>query len=213
MAIRSTRKVRASSRSAVESDRIPIAVAEPKARHVHVTFLTAVVEPDRRPLADRIEEERKRSEAVDRTKVDQRCRLGSHDRFAARAQFQQGITADRLAEVDSGDRQVQGGLLLGFQSEVGQVVRVGFDAVPELILTVDGDHQDWNSLVTKESFVPFECLTPGSLGVGVARHPIGDLRRLNGCDVSRRTNNRSVTRSSRSRRCTRANLGSRRVRI
>ena len=97
------------------------------------------------------------------------------ERLAARAQLQQGIAADRLAQVDSGDGQVQGGLLLWLQPEVGEVVRVGIDPVPQLVLPADRDDQHGYPLVTQQPLVPLEGLAPGTVGVGVAGHPVGDL--------------------------------------
>ena len=96
-------------------------------------------------------------------------------RLAAGAQLQQRIAADRLAEVDSGDGQVQGSLLLCLQSEVGEVVRVGIDAVSELVVAVDGSHQHRYPLVAQQPLVPLERLAAGAVGVGIARHPVGDL--------------------------------------
>ena len=82
---------------------------------------------------------------------------------------------DRLAQVDSGDGQVQGGLLLGSQPELGQIVGVGIDAVAELVLAADGDDQHRHPLVPQEPLVPLEGLAPGPVGGGIARHPVGDL--------------------------------------
>ena len=77
--------------------------------------------------------------------------------------------------MDSGNGQVQGGLFLCLQSEVGKVVGVGVDAVPELLLPTDRDHQHGHPLVAQQPLVPFERLTAGPVGVGIPRHPVGDL--------------------------------------
>ena len=77
--------------------------------------------------------------------------------------------------MDTGHGHVQGGLLLCLQSEVGKVVGVGVDAVPQLLVAPDRDHQHGHPFVTEQSLVPLERLTPGSVGVGIAGDPIGDL--------------------------------------
>ena len=77
--------------------------------------------------------------------------------------------------MDAGDRQVEGRLLVGLQAEVGQVVGIGVDAVPELILAPDRLDQHRHALVAQQPLVPLERLAPGVVGVGVARHAVGDL--------------------------------------
>ena len=78
---------------------------------------------------------------------------------------------DRLAKVDSGHSQVQGGLLLWLQPEVGKVVGVGIDPVAELVITADGYDQHRHPFVAQQPLVPLEGLAAGSVAVGIARAP------------------------------------------
>ena len=83
--------------------------------------------------------------------------------------------ADRLTQVNAGHGQVQGGLFLCLQTEVGKVVGVGVDPVAQLLLPVDGHHQHRHPLVPQQALVPFERLAARTVGVGIAGHPVGDL--------------------------------------
>ena len=87
----------------------------------------------------------------------------------------EGVPADRLTEVDSGDRQVQRRLFFGLQLEVGKVVGVGVDPIPQLLLAADGHHEHRHPLVPQQPLVALEGLAPGAVGVRVPRHPVGDL--------------------------------------
>ena len=82
---------------------------------------------------------------------------------------------DRLTEVNAGDGQVQGSLLLCLETEVGKVVGVGVDPVAELVLSPDGHHQDGHPLVPQQPLVPLEGLSTGTVRIGVAGHPMGNL--------------------------------------
>ena len=77
--------------------------------------------------------------------------------------------------MNAGHGQVQGGLLLCLETEVGKVVGVGVDPVPQLVLALDRHHQDGHALVAQQPLVPLEGLPAGPVGVGVAGHPVGDL--------------------------------------
>ena len=59
---------------AVESDQVPVAVAEPEPGHVHLALFAPVVEADTGPLADGVEHQRERRQPVDGAQVDQRRR-------------------------------------------------------------------------------------------------------------------------------------------
>ena len=54
--------------------------------------------------------------------------------WPAHPQLGQRLPADRLAEVDTGHRQVQCRLLVGLQTEVREVVGIGIDPVADLLL-------------------------------------------------------------------------------
>ena len=143
-------------------------------------MLTAVAEGDRRPLANGVEHHGERRQPS----VDGRSTSGADGpatgRLAVHAQLIRACLADRLAEVDPGDGHVEGGLLLGLQPEVGEVVGVGIDAVPELVLPFDGNGQDGHPFVAQQPLVPLERLTTGAVAVGIAGHPVGDLSQAQG---------------------------------
>ena len=140
-----------------------------------MALLAAVVESHRSPLADGVEHQGQGRKTVDSAQVHQRGGIGMQGRLPAGPQLQQRIPADRLAQVDSGNGQVQGGLLLCLQAEVGKVVGVRIDPVPELVLPRDRDHQHGHALIAQQPLVPFESLAAGSVGVRISRHPIGDF--------------------------------------
>ncbi len=77
--------------------------------------------------------------------------------------------------MNAGHGQVQGGLLLCLESEVGKVVGPGVDPVPQLVLPADGHHQHRHPFVAQQPLVPLEGLTAGTVPVGIAGDPVGDL--------------------------------------
>ncbi len=81
----------------------------------------------------------------------------------------------RLTQMNSGDGQVQCGLFLRLQSEVGEIVGVGVDPVSQLVIPADRHHQHGDTLVPQQSLVPLERLAPGAVGVGIPGHAVGDL--------------------------------------
>lgn len=81
----------------------------------------------------------------------------------------------RLAKVNSGDGQVQGGLLVGGQPELGQIVGVGIDPVAELVIAPDRNDHHRYTFVPEEPLVPLESLAPGAVSGRIPGHPVGDL--------------------------------------
>ena len=77
--------------------------------------------------------------------------------------------------MDSGDGQVQGSLLLRLEAEVGEVVGVGVDSVPELLVPVHRLDQHRNALVPQQALVALEGLAPGAVAVRIAGHAVADL--------------------------------------
>ncbi len=159
----------------VEPHQVPVALPEPEPGHVDLPGPAPVAERNHRALADGVEQRGQRGQAPEGGEVHERDRGVPERRLASRSQFQEGLPADRLTQVNAGHGQVQGGLLLCLESEVGKVVGGGVDAVPQLVLPSDGHHQHGHALVAEEPLVPFEGLAAGHVVVGVAGHPVGDV--------------------------------------
>ena len=66
-------------------------------------------------------------------------------------------------------------LLVGFEAEIGKVVRVGVHPVPDLLLGLDGLRQDRHPLVAQEALVALERLATGLVARGVPGDTVGDL--------------------------------------
>ncbi len=77
--------------------------------------------------------------------------------------------------MDTGHRQVEGSLFVGLEPQVGEVVVVGVDRVPHLLVRLDLGRDDRDPLVAQELLVPFEGLAAGVVPLGVAGHTLGDL--------------------------------------
>ena len=77
--------------------------------------------------------------------------------------------------MDAGHGQVEGGLLVGLQPEVGKVEGVRVDAVPELLVPADRLGQDRHAFFAEQPLVPLERLAPGVVARRVPRHLAGDL--------------------------------------
>jgi hypothetical protein len=161
----------------IEPDQVPVPVAEAEAGRVDMTPNSSIVELDAGTVSDGVEQG---GETVDRPEIDQRGAGGPERGFAHCAQLHERIVTDRLTEMNSGDGQVQCGLFLRLQTEVGEIVGVGVDPVPELILPADRHHLHRDPLVPQQSLVTFERLTPGAVGVGIAGHAVGYLPQAQG---------------------------------
>ncbi len=72
-------------------------------------------------------------------------------------------------------REVQGGLFVGLEIEVGQVVVLAANGVAGLLLPTDVHGGDGHAPVAKCPLVPLEGLAAGLTFPGVAGHLGGDL--------------------------------------
>ena len=75
--------------------------------------------------------------------------------------------------MDAGDGEVERDLLVGFESEVGQVERLPVDAVPVLLVPGQPLRPHGDALVAQQPLVPLEGLAAGRVLGGIA----GDLVR------------------------------------
>ena len=152
-----------------------MAVAEAQGGRMEAALGAAVGEGDHGRLADGIEEHGQCRQLIRRGYVDQRDDGPATRRLAPHTQLGQRPSADRLAQVDPGHGHVQGGLLVGLEAEVGQVVGVRVDPVSLLVLSLDRDGEDGYPLATEQRLVPLECLTTGVVAHGIAGNTVSDL--------------------------------------
>ena len=157
---------------AVEADHVPEAVPEPEPGRVDVAPLAPVAELDAGTGADGVEQQGQGREARRPTggRPAVPCRTGGAIP-PRRPISDRASCTDRLTQMNAGDGQVQGSLLLRLQAEVGEVVGVGIDPVAELVVPPDGLHQHRDPLVAQAAACPARRPGGGHRGRRGSRAP------------------------------------------
>ena len=134
---------------------------EPEADRQHRPRLTAIAEAHLGQGGEGLED------AIDPLGAGQagdgRCVRQLHH-----AQLAERIGAANVSHVDAGHREVQGGLLLWGEAEVGEEEGRRIDPVALLLRTVDVDCLDEDALLAQQALVALEGHTSGLVALGIA---------------------------------------------
>ncbi len=152
----------------VPTHQIPVAPPEPEPTRGDLPDGAAVLEGHARPGAQRL------PHGVQVGRSDQGGKgVGVVD--AGGSQLQQRTPPAKVAEVDTGYGQVQRALLLPVEIEIGEVVAIRIDPVPELLGPLDRLRDEGDALFPQQSLVPLESLPARALGPGITGDLLSDL--------------------------------------
>ena len=98
----------------------------------------------------------------------------THFAHAGGSQLQKRIPTTRIGQVNAGNGQMKGNLLIWFECQIGQVERVPLNEVPVLLLARQSLRAHRDPLVTQEPLVPLERLTSRCVLFGIPGHLEGD---------------------------------------
>ena len=171
--IRSTRNVRTASRSRSHATRYQCPKRNQSPAGVTRRTAVAVGEGSRRVCSNGLEE-------VDQCPRRRQRGDGTHLAHAGGSQLQKSIPTTRIGQVNAGNGQMKGNLLIWFECQIRQVERVPLDQVPVLLLTGQPLRAHRDPLVPQEPLVPFERLASRRVLLGDTRAPAGRSNRGSG---------------------------------